>query len=73
MKWNYKKCNVTITVNYESLPMISLMPVVEIDCGETARSLRSLTTNKSFPNFEEAERFGSSMARNSIDEHPKGR
>ena len=34
MKWNYKKCNVTITVNYESLPMISLMPVVEIDCGE---------------------------------------
>jgi hypothetical protein len=72
MKWNYKKCNVTITVNYESLPMISLMPVVEIDCEEAARSPRSLTTNKSFPNFEEAERFGSSMVRNWIDEHPRG-
>ena len=71
MKCTYKECNVTITVNYDSSPMISLMPVVEIDCGETTRSLQSLITNKSFPNFEEAERFGTSMARAWIDEHPR--
>jgi hypothetical protein len=68
MKWNYKNCDVEVTVIPDMQTAGQLTPIVEID-GKTVGSHRMLSTNQSFSTAELAEQHGLAMARDWIDQN----